>query len=258
VTSSRCAALFLLFLTGCTERPHFLERSVTLSDHQYRYRVWLPARYTKLRHWPVILFLHGSGERGDDNLRQLSVGLAPSLERFGDRYKAIILFPQCRDGQEWYGDMELQALAALEQTIREFHGDRRRVYLTGVSMGGSGAWYLARHRRLFAAIAPICGAVSRDPYDPFPVEPPPDLARIAGSPDPYVTLAALIAAPVWAFHGTIDDQVPVTQSRRMVAALRRMGKDVNYTEYPGVSHDSWDLAYADPDLPRWLLQQRLH
>ena len=258
MTPSRCAALFLLFLIGCTERPHFLERSVTLSDHQYHYRVWLPAHYTKLRHWPVILFLHGSGERGDDNLRQLSVGLAPSLERFGDRYKAIILFPQCRDGQEWYGDMELQALAALEQTIREFHGDRRRVYLTGVSMGGSGAWYLARHRRLFAAVAPICGEVARDPYDPFPVEPPPDLARIAGAPDPYVTLAALIAAPVWAFHGTIDDQVPDTQSRRMVAALRRMGKDVNYTEYPGVSHDSWDLAYADPDLPRWLLQQRLH
>jgi predicted peptidase len=252
-----CATLVIL-VAACTEKPKFLERSVTLSDHQYRYRVWLPAHYTKLRHWPVILFLHGSGERGDDNLRQLSAGLAPALARFSDRYRAVILFPQCRDGQEWYGDMELQTLAALEQTIREFHGDRRRIYLTGVSMGGSGAWYLARHRRLFAAVAPICGEVARDPDDPFPVEPPPDLARIAGAPDPFGALAALISAPVWAFHGTIDDQVPVTQSRRMVAALRRMGKDVNYTEYPGVSHDSWDLAYADPDLPRWLLQQRLH
>lgn len=252
-----CASVMIL-VAACTEKPKFLERSVTLGDHQYKYRVWLPAHYTKLRRWPVILSLHGSGERGDDNLRQLSIGLAPALERFGDRYKAIILFPQCRDGQEWYGDMELQALAALEQTIREFHGDRRRVYITGISMGGSGAWYLARHRRLFAAAVPICGEVARDPTDPFPVEPPPDLARIVGAQDPYVTLAALIVAPVWAFHGTVDDEVPVTQSRRMVAALRRMGKDVNYTEYPGVSHDSWDLAYADPDLPRWLLQQRLH
>jgi predicted peptidase len=252
-----CVSVVIL-LSGCTNRPEFLERSVTLSEHQYRYRVWLPPHYTKLRRWPVILFLHGSGERGDDNLRQLGIGLAPALERFGDRYKAVILFPQCRDGQEWYGDMELQALAALEQTIREFHGDRRRVYITGVSMGGSGVWYFARHRRLFAAAAPICGEVARDPNDPFPIVPPPDLARVVGSPDPYVTLAAMVAAPVWAFHGTIDDQVPVTQSRKMVAALRRIRKDANYTEYPGVGHDSWDLAYADPDLPRWLLQQRLH
>jgi predicted peptidase len=251
-----CASVVILLAT-CAQKPKFLERSVTLSDHQYKYRVWLPAHYTKLRRWPVILFLHGSGERGDDNVRQLSIGLGPALERFGDRYKAIILFPQCRDGQEWYGDMELQALAALEQTIREFHGDRRRVYITGVSMGGSGVWYLARHRRLFAAAAPICGEVARDPTDPFPSEPPPDLARVVGAQDPYVTLAALIVAPVWAFHGTVDDEVPVTQSRRMIAALRRLGKDANYTEYPGVGHDSWDLAYADPDLPRWLLQQRL-
>ncbi len=246
----------MVLFIGCAQQPHFLERSVTLGEHRYRYRVWLPAHYTKLHHWPVILFLHGSGERGDDNVRPLSNGLAPALQRFGDRYRAVVVFPQCRDGQEWYGEMELQALAALEQTIREFHGDRRRIYVTGISMGGSGTWYMARHRRLFAAAVPICGEVARDPADPFPIEPPPDIARIVGAPDPYITLAALISAPAWVFHGTIDDQVPVTQSRRMVAALRRMGKRVHYTEYPGVGHDSWDLVYADPDLPRWLFQQR--
>ena len=254
----RFCALAAIFLTACSHSAaQFLERRTTLGDREYRYRVWLPPNYSKLHHWPVILFLHGSGERGVDNTSQVTVGLGPALERFGDRYKAIVLFPQCRDGEEWYGDEELQALAALEDTIREFHGDRKRVYVTGVSMGGAGAWYMARHRHLFAAVVPVCGEVVRAPDDPFPTDPPPDLARVVGAPDPYGTLAALIAAPVWAFHGTIDDQIPVTQSRRMVSALRHMGKDVNYTEYPGVGHDCWDLAYADPDLPRWLLQQRM-
>jgi len=248
----------VIFFVSCTKKPAFLERSVTLSDHQYRYRVWLPKHYTKLHHWPVILFLHGSSERGDDNVRQLSNGLAPALEKFGDRYPAVIVFPQCRDGQEWYGEMELQALAALESAIREFHGDRRRVYVTGVSMGGSGTWLFARHRRLFAAAVPICGEVARDPTDPFPSEPPPDIARIVGAANPYATLAAIIGdLPVWVFHGADDDEVPVTESRNMVAALHAVGGRVNFTEYPGIGHDAWDLAYADPNLPRWLLQQRL-
>lgn len=247
-----------VLFAACTKQPRFLERSVTLSDHQYRYRVWLPRHYTKLHHWPVILYLHGSNERGDDNVRQLSSGLPAALEKFADRYAAIIVLPQCRDGQEWYGDMELQALAALEQSIREFHGDRRRLYVTGVSMGGSGTWYFARHRRLFAAAVPICGEIARDPSDPFPSDPPPDLARIVGAANPYATLAAILGnLPVWVFHGTDDDEVPITESRNMVAALRAVGDRVNFTEYPGIGHDSWDLAYADPSLPRWLLQQRL-
>jgi predicted peptidase len=255
--------LFVLFVVilvaGCTRDANFLARSVTLGDQEYHYRVWLPKHYTKLHHWPVILYLHGSGERGNDNMSQLSTGLAPALDRFGDRYQAIIVFPQCRVDQEWYGDMELQALAALEATIREFHGDRRRVYVTGISMGGSGTWYFARHRHLFAAAVPICGEVFRDPADPFPSEPPPDLARIVGAANPYATLAAILSnLPVWVFHGTDDDEVPVTESRNMVAALRAAGdRAVNFTEYPGIGHDSWDLAYADPNLPRWLLQQRL-
>ena len=249
---------FFLLLTACQPESRFLERSVTLGDHQYRYRVWLPAHYTKLHHWPVILFLHGSGERGDDNLRQLSVGLGPALEKYGERYKAIIVFPQCGFGQEWYGEMESQAVAALENTIREFHGDRRRIYVSGISMGGSGAWYMARHRRHFAAAVPICGEVARDPADPFPVEPPPDIARIVGASDPYAALAAAIGTiPVWVLHGAADEEVPVAESRRMVAALQRNGGSVKYTEYPGIGHDSWDLAYADPGMIHWLLLQRL-
>jgi predicted peptidase len=249
--------IVVILSLACARQSRFLERSVTLGEHQYRYRLWLPAHYTKLHHWPVILFLHGSTERGDDNLRQLSVGLAPALERFSERYKCIVVLPQCRFGQEWYGEMELQALAALENTIREFHGDRHRVYLTGISIGGSGAWYMARHRRLFAAVVPICGEVARDPDDPFPVEPPPDIARIVGAQDPYATLAALVGAtPVWVFHGANDPISPVTQSRKMAAALQRNGGRVRYSEYAGVGHNAWDLAYADANMIRWLLQQR--
>jgi predicted peptidase len=243
---------------ACAPTSQFLERGISIGDQVYRYRVWLPPHYTKLHHWPVILFLHGSGERGEDNLRQVSVGLGPALQRFGDRYKVVVVFPQCRLGQEWYGDMELQALAALEKSIGEFHGDRRRIYLTGVSMGGAGVWYMARHRRRFAAVVPVCGEVVRQPDDPFPTELPPDIARIAGARDPYAALAAAIGTtPVWAFHGSSDDVIPVSESRNMVAALQRAGGLVHYTEYPNVGHDCWDPAYADADMVRWLLQQRL-
>ena len=252
------ALLLLLFLLSCSGRSHVLERRVALGDHAYRYRVWLPAHYTKLRRWPVILFLHGSGERGDDNLRQITVGLGPALQSFGQRYKFVVVFPQCRDGEEWYGEMELQALAALDQTVKEFHGDPKRVYLTGISMGGAGAWYMARHPQRFAAVVPVCGEVVRQPDDPFPAAPSPDLARILSAPDPYLALAGAIdGTPVWAFHSADDDAVPVTESRSMVAALRRVGGNVRYTEYHGVGHDSWDLAYADAGMVQWLLKQRM-
>ena len=256
--SKLAVALVVFVLLSCTRAPHFLERSVAVGEHQYRFRVWLPAHYTKLHHWPVILYLHGSGERGNDNVRQLNGGLAPMLERFGERYKCIVVLPQCRMGEEWYGEMELQALAALERTIREFHGDRRRVYLTGISMGGAGAWYIARHHRRFAAVVPVSGEVARRLDDPFPTDPPPDIALIVGARDPYDAMAQAIGpTPVWVFHGADDDVIPVTESRAMVAALRRNGGDVRYTEYRGVKHDAWMVAYADPEMVHWLLLQRL-
>lgn len=250
--------LVVLLAAACSRRPHFLERSVTLGPREYRYRVWLPAHYTKLHHWPVVLFLHGSGERGTDNLRQLTNGLAPALERYGQRYKVVVVLPQCRMGEEWYGEEETQALAALEQTIREFHGDRRRVYLTGISMGGAGAWYMARHRRKFAAVVPISGEVARRPDDPFPSDPPPDIARIVGAPDPYAALADQIGAtPIWAFHGSADEVVPATESRAMFAALKQSGGNALYTEYAGAGHDVWDLVYANNDFVKWMLKQRM-
>ena len=249
---------FVATTSSCTSRSHFLERSVKVGERTYRYRVWLPPHYTKLHHWPVILYLHGSAERGDDNVRQLTTGLGPAVERYGQRYKAVVVFPQCADGEEWYGDEESQALDALNATINEFHGDPRRVYLTGISMGGSGAWFMARHRKKWAAVVPVCGEIVRSPDDKYPSDPPPDIARIIGAPDPYATLAETIGkTPVWVFHGAADDTVSVEQSRNMVAALQKAGGNVRYTEYPGVGHDSWDATYANPMLVTWLLAQRL-
>jgi predicted peptidase len=255
------APLFLLvFLTAaCSTQSRFLERSVTVGEHQYRYRVWLPRHYTKVHRWPVLLYLHGSEERGDDNVRQLVSGIAPVLLRHGDWYRCIVVLPQCRPGQEWYGEMEQQALAAVQNTIREFRGDPRRTYVTGASMGGSGAWYMARHRRRFAAVVPVCGEIVRSPDDPFPTELPPDLARLLNAPDPYDAFAAAIDdTPVWIFHGADDPVVPVREARNMVAALRRHGaRRVRYTELEGVGHNAWDHAYANATMVRWLLAQRL-
>lgn len=259
MTIRRILLVFVaLAFIGCTRRSKFLEREAHLGERTYKYRVWLPQHYTKLHHWPVVLYLHGSAERGSDNELQVSEGLAPAVERFGERYKAVVVFPQCDSGQEWYGEMELMALAELEDVTREFHGDRRRIYLTGVSMGGAGAWYMARHNRMFAAIVPVCGEVARRPDEPFPSDPPPDIARIVGAVDPYGTLAEEIGQmPVWAFHGARDEVVPVSESRSMVAALRRAGNSVRYTEFPDAGHNVWDAAYADAGMVHWMMEQKL-
>lgn len=255
------ASVFLLLIScsfACTPQSRFLERSVTIDGRVHRYRVWLPARYTKLRRWPVILFLHGSGERGDDNVRQLTVGLPALLARDPSRYRAVVVIPQCALDREWYGEMETQALAALDASIKEFRGDSRRVYLTGISMGGSGVWYFARHRSRWAAVVPVCGEIVRQPDDPFPIELPSDLAPLLRATDPYDALAKAVGpTPVWIFHGADDPEIPVDQARRMFLALRVHHGNARYTQYAGVGHDAWDRAYAEAELPKWLFAQRL-
>ena len=258
VGASVCAllAFTMTILTGCPPDTQFLERQVVVGGRTYRYRVLLPPHYTKLRKWPVILFLHGSGERGDDNVRQLTVGLPPLLARHPRRYPAIVVAPQCRPDHEWYGEMEAQALAALDASIREFRGDPNRVILTGNSMGGAGVWYFARNPQRWAAIVPVCGEVVRKVDDPWPLDPPADIADLLHSTDPFAALARRIGeVPVWAFHGAEDPVISADQSRMMIGALKAAGSDALYTEYSGVGHDSWDRAYDDPTLPKWMLKQ---
>jgi predicted peptidase len=147
--------------------------------------------------------------------------------------------------------MDELAMQALAQSEKEFHGDPRRVYLTGLSMGGYGTWYLAgKYPRRFAAIVPICGGI---------ILPHRGGDSAAQDSKPYVDAAKKIGGgtPVWIFHGADDDTVPVTESRRMAEAMKALGGEVHYTEYPGVGHDSWDKAYAEPELIPWMLSKTL-
>jgi dienelactone hydrolase len=201
----------------------------TSSSPGLRYLVYLPASYYRsARSWPLILDLHGAGEVGRDIDRVRAVGLARRSEA-GWRPAFVIVAPQShRPG--W----DAEALdAMLGEVLRSYRVDADRVYLTGSSMGGYGAWALATaHSERFAAIAPICGG-----GDPARAD------RLRG-------------VPTWAFHGAEDTVVPPEESRKMVAALRRAGGDVRLTIYPGIGHNAATPTYDDPRLYDWLLAHR--
>jgi predicted peptidase len=232
----------------------FLNRSVSLGGEAYRFQVYVPHGWTPAQRLPVILFLHGGGERGDDGLAQTQVGIGAAIRLHLDRYPAIVVMPQVRKDLTWQDPaMDAMAIAALEQSAREFGTDPERVYVTGMSMGGYGSWaMLVNHPNRFAAGVIICSGVAKLNILPA-VQPE------TASADIYTTVAAKIGphVPLWLFHGDADMVVPVEGSRRMTDALQRIGSSVKYTEYPGVTHNSWDRAYADPEMPAWLFAQRL-
>jgi predicted peptidase len=235
----------------------FLNRTIALRGANYRYQVYVPPGYTPEKQWPVILFLHGAGERGEDGLFQTEVGLGSAIRQHVERVQAIVVFPQSYPDAIWAGAMEDQALKALDHAVSEFHGDPQRLYLTGVSMGGFGTWNLAlRHPEKFAAIAPICGWIvfpsSLKKYS-FPSE----AASLGLTKLPYEDAAKILRKlPIWVFHGAIDPVVPVTESRNMVAALKVLKAEVRYSEYPQVAHNVWNNAYSEPDFFDWLLSHR--
>ncbi|MGH7539485.1 MAG: alpha/beta hydrolase-fold protein, partial [Gemmatimonadota bacterium] len=238
---------------GQAVRTGFLDRVVAMDGHDYPYQVYVPSAYEATESWPVILFLHGAGERGSDGLLQTAVGLAPAIRRDAARYPAIVVFPQSPRDSLWTGTPAQAAMAALERTMEEFSVDPDRVYLTGLSMGGHGTWYLAyRHPERFAAVVPICAWVRPRPDVPraSSVVPPED-------GEPFEVLARRLRdVPIWIFHGEVDRVVPVEESREAAAALEAAGADVRYTELLGVDHDSWDAAYGSPELTTWLFAQR--
>jgi predicted peptidase len=234
----------------------FLNRSVTVAGLKYRYQVYVPAGWTSQKKWPVILSLHGAGERGSDGLFSTENGLGRAIRRNAKAFPFIAVFPQCPEDAMWVDKpMQELAMAALESAVNEFNGDRQQLYLTGLSMGGYGTWEMAmRYPRFFAAIAPVCGAL-RPPVGMYP-ELHSRLANLRGN-DPYTEAAKKIGlVPVWIFHGARDPVIPVQESRRMAAALKAVGAPVRYSEYPDANHNSWDRAYAEPELVKWLLEQR--
>ncbi|HEX2569314.1 MAG TPA: prolyl oligopeptidase family serine peptidase [Polyangia bacterium] len=208
-----------------------------------------------------MLFLHGSGERGDDGALQTTVGLGPLLRARPEVFPGVVVLPQCPPHAIWADEVAELALAALEEALTEYGGDRRRVYLAGMSMGGFGTWYLAlRAPGMFAALVPICGFTSTrligtgrpGPGRDLPDVPVPGLE--GGESVRHAAVALRVGkVPVWLFHGADDPLVPVSESRGMAAALRAGGGEVRYTEYAGVEHNSWDRALAEPELWPWIL-----
>lgn len=231
----------------------FLDRTVTVGGTAFHYQVYVPADYASKPTWPAILFLHGAGERGSDGLLQTNVGLAPAIRQNPSRYPAIVVFPQVPRDSLWVGTPADVALAALQQTMREFHVDQKRVYLTGLSMGGNGTWYIAyRHPELFAAVVPICGWIRDFPmfHGSQPVVPG-DSAQVMP-----LLVQKLGKTPIWIFHGEVDQVVNVNGSREPAAALKAAGADVRYTELLGMNHNSWDAAYASDEFVKWLFAQQ--
>ena len=246
--------LFLLLATSLQQvQTGFLDRNVTQGGKSYHYQVYVPADYASQPTWPAILFLHGAGERGDDGLLQTNVGLAPAIRQNPARYPAIVVFPQVPRDSQWVGTPADIAIAALQQTMREFHVDPKRVYLTGLSMGGHGTWYIAyRHPEMFAAVVPICGWVREFPMFRGSV---PVVAGDSAGVMPSL-VQRLGKVPIWIFHGEVDQVVNVNGSREPAAALKAAGANVQYTELLGLNHNSWDAAYGSDEFVRWLFAQQ--
>ncbi|MEK7793257.1 MAG: alpha/beta hydrolase [Candidatus Hydrogenedentota bacterium] len=206
----------------------------TASDGERTCALYVPPDYTPKKKWPLIVFLHGMGERGNDGLKQTTVGIGHAIEANADRFPCLVVMPQCSPDYVWTAAAALEHIdATIETVLREYSIDKDRVVLTGLSMGGFGSFhYGALHPEMFSCVAPVCGG---------------------GQVTAAETLAKL---PMWVFHGADDTVVPPARSQTMVEAIRAAGGDVKYTEYPGVGHNSWDNAYGDPEAIKWMLSQK--
>jgi predicted peptidase len=178
--------------------------------------------------WPLILFLHGMGERGSNLELVKKHGIARIVDEHPN-FPFIAVSPQCPIDSWWGSQIEVLK-PLLDSILAEYAVDADRVYLTGLSMGGYGAWAMGiAHPEMFAAVVPVCGG---------------------GEPE---KVCALKNVPVWTFHGDADMVVKISESVQMVEALQACGGDVQFTVYPGVAHDSWTQTYSNPDLYTWLL-----
>jgi predicted peptidase len=209
-----------------TQTAARLERQIVV---ELDYLLYLPNDYEQQESWPLLLFLHGSGERGDD-LELVKVHGPPKLIAAGHEFPMIVVSPQCPESQRWQA-VTLSAL--LDDVVEKHRVDEDRIYVTGLSMGGFGTWALAAYSPgRFAAIAPICGGAET------------------------FWAKEMTNVPVWVFHGDQDEAVPVERTLQMVEALREKGAEPRMTIYPGVEHDSWTQTYENPELYEWLLEHR--
>ncbi|MEP6845954.1 MAG: prolyl oligopeptidase family serine peptidase [Panacibacter sp.] len=250
--------LLCSFSLAAQDMSLYQKKEYTSSDGKVLpYRILYPENYNKSIKYPVILFLHGAGERGNDNEAQLTHGarlfLADSNRK---KFPCMVIIPQCPKESYWssvtidrstfpvmltfnYDSTSAtwplaSSIAVLKQTIQNESADISRIYITGLSMGGMGTFEAVyRNPGLFAAAMPICGGGDAQHYD----------KRVEKT-------------PFWVFHGAADAVVNVNQSRSMVEKLKALKVDVTYTEYPGVNHNSWDNAFAEPTYLSWMFSHR--
>jgi predicted peptidase len=232
--------LFLCMTSAPAAEPErgFLNKTFKDDKGESKYVVFVPQDYSGDKEYPLILFLHGSGERGDDGQAPVKQGIGNAI-KFKDKDKTfpfIVVFPQAAKGGSWKaGDPDAErALAILAEVQKTYKVDAKRLYLTGLSMGGAGTWSLAAaFPDKWAAIVPICGG---------------------GDPE----LAGKIKhIPCWCFVGDKDGASLVEKTRAIVKALKDAGGEPRYSEYPYVGHNSWDPAYVTGELYTWLLVQKL-
>lgn len=258
LTLAVLAVQILTTASASARETGFLDRSVVVDGVEYRYQVYVPRNYDARNTWPIILMLHGGGDYGSDGIRPTTGALANALRLHPERFPSIVVFAQGHaDGTpSWQRQGGKAALMEVDRAIVEFHGDPSRVYLTGASAGGNGAWFLAYHHpERFAAALVVCGFVS----DFTGLQSHVFYPGVAGEGlDRYAKVAETVhGMPIWIVHGDADQNVSVEESRRMAAALGVLEANVRYTELPGADHKgAWDFAYADDEIVKWLYAQR--
>jgi predicted peptidase len=213
------------------QHPQAFEKVIT-KTLSCQYLLFLPEDYEKKQQqWPMILFLHGAGERGID-LNLVKKHGPPKIVETKKDFPFIVVSPQCPQDRWWTEEAEV-LINLLNDVVSRYNVDTERIYLTGLSMGGYGTWTLAAaYPERFAAIAPICGGGERYMADKFK------------------------NVPVWAFHGAKDNVVPVVKSEEMVNAINARGGNAKLTIYPDAAHDSWTATYDNPELYDWFLKHR--
>ena len=239
-----CFAFMPLFLIGCAQMEVSSDSVLPGSQHSQtfektvtktlncNYLLFLPDSYGQTQErWPLIMFLHGAGERGDD-LEKVKKHGPPKIVENQKDFPFIVVSPQCPTGDWWTDKVEV-LINLLDDIVARYKVDKQRIYLTGLSMGGYGTWSLASvHPERFAAIAPICGGGKR-----------------------FMAMR-LKDIPVWVFHGAKDKTVPLKESEEMVNAIRNRGGNAKFTIYPDAGHDSWTETYNNQKLYDWFLEHR--
>jgi len=217
-----------------------IKKNKTLSvdmnrSHQLKYLIYLPKDYLTKK-YPLVLFLHGAGERGT-NLKDIEIHGLPKLVRNGKKFPFIIIAPQCPLNLWWSDPLPVDLLSKLVNDIVMKYGiHKNNVFCTGLSMGGYGTLALSiKNPKLFSAIIPICGGV--------------DIKN-------FFDILNLKVLPIWLFHGDKDEVIPLEKSESIYKVLKPVNKNIKLTVYKGVDHNSWDRAYDDNELYKWMLSYK--